>query len=148
MRGTHMQTRAHRALAVLAIAGAALAAGCANDEPGGSASGGDDTATTAAGGGGGGGGDAASGEKTFAATCSSCHGKDAKGLPNLGKDLTASSFAKGLSDADLVAFIKTGRGADDPANTTGVAMPPKGGNPALSDDDLAGVVAYLRTLET
>jgi mono/diheme cytochrome c family protein len=28
-----------------------------------------------------------------------------------------------------------------------VAMPPKGGNPALSEEDLADVVAYLRTLE-
>lgn len=33
------------------------------------------------------------------------------------------------------------------ANTTGVAMPPKCGNPSLTDQDLADVVAYLRTLQ-
>jgi disulfide bond formation protein DsbB len=46
-----------------------------------------------------------------------------------------------------VAFIKVGRGVDDPANTTGVAMLPKGGNPGLSDQDLYDIVAYLRTLQ-
>ena len=27
-----------------------------------------------------------------------------------------------------------------------LTMPPKGGNPSLSDDDLADIAAYLRTL--
>lgn len=137
-------TSTQRRWAALVLAAGLAMSGCASDSD--SADGGstdDSTETTAAGGGGG----AASGEAIFAKSCSSCHGKDAKGLPNLGKDLTASEFAKGMSDAELVAFIKKGRDASDPANTTGVAMPPKGGNPALSDDDLAGVVAYLRTLE-
>lgn len=92
-------------------------------------------------------GDAAKGKTVFEGTCSACHGPDAKGIAGLGKDLTTSQFAKGLSDADLVAFIKTGRTTSDPANTTGVDMPPKGGNPALTDQDLSDVVAYLRTLE-
>jgi disulfide bond formation protein DsbB len=92
-------------------------------------------------------GDAASGAEAFAGTCASCHGPDAKGLPSLGKDLTTSEFAMGLSDAELVAFIKTGRPIGDPLNTTGVDMPPKGGNPALTDQDLADIVAYLRTLQ-
>ncbi|MEI2650934.1 MAG: cytochrome c [Microthrixaceae bacterium] len=137
-------TSTQRRWAALVLAAGLAMSGCASDSD--SADGGstdDSTETTAAGGGGG----AASGEAIFAKSCSSCHGKDAKGLPNLGKDLTASEFAKGMSDAELVAFIKKGRDTSDPANTTGVAMPPKGGNPALSDDDLAGVVAYLRTLE-
>ncbi|WP_448601203.1 hypothetical protein [Thermoflexus hugenholtzii] len=42
-------------------------------------------------------------------------------------------------------FIKKGRPATDPANTTGVDMPPKGGNPALTDQDLADIIAFLRT---
>jgi disulfide bond formation protein DsbB len=92
-------------------------------------------------------GDPAKGQQLFTATCSACHGPDAKGLPNLGKDLTASEFAIGLSDAELVEFIKTGRPIGDPLNTTGVDMPPKGGNPALTDQDLADIVAFLRTLE-
>ncbi len=91
-------------------------------------------------------GDATKGAEVFAGTCVSCHGADAKGLPGLGKDMTTSEFIKGLSDAEFVAFIKTGRPTSDPANTTGVDMPPKGGNPALTDQDLADVVAYIRTL--
>ena len=46
----------------------------------------------------------------------------------------------------LVAFVKQGRSTDDPANTTGVAMPPKGGNPALQEAQIRGIVAYLRSL--
>ena len=92
-------------------------------------------------------GDAVSGKTKFEGTCSSCHGMDAKGLPSLGKDLTTSTFAKGLSDADLVAFVTKGRPSSDPANTTGVDMPPKGGNPALVEEDVYDIVAYLRTLQ-
>ncbi len=92
-------------------------------------------------------GDPVKGKAKFEGTCSACHGPDAKGLPGLGKDLTTSTFAKGKTDPDLIAFIKTGRPASDPLNTTKVDMPPKGGNPALSDADLADIVSYIRTLE-
>lgn len=92
-------------------------------------------------------GDAAAGEPLFQSTCAACHGPDGKGLPNLGKDFTASEFVTEQSDAELVAFIKQGRPVSDPANTTGVDMPPKGGNPALSDEDLFDIVAYIRTLQ-
>lgn len=91
-------------------------------------------------------GDAAAGQTAFQGTCVSCHGPDAKGLPGLGKDLTTSSFVKEKTDAELVAFIKQGRPTGDPLNTTGVEMPPKGGNPVLTDADLNNIVAYLRTL--
>jgi disulfide bond formation protein DsbB len=65
----------------------------------------------------------------------------------LGKNLVTSQFVVGQSDHDLVEFIKTGRGPDDPLNTTGVTMPPKGNNPTLSDEDLYHIVAYLRTIQ-
>lgn len=87
------------------------------------------------------------GKVIFAKTCAACHGPDARGIPGLGKDLVAGAFSRESSDADLIAFIERGRPADDPANTTGVAMPPKGGNPALTRQDIADVVAYLRTLQ-
>jgi len=139
-----MHRRTRQVAVALAIAGALLVGGCAEDKSTANSGGGDNTDTPAAGGGGGGGGD---GAKLYSSTCAACHGKDALGMPNLGKDLTTSEFAKGLSDADLVAFMKKGRDTSDPANTTGVAMPPKGGNPALSDSDLESIVTYLRTLE-
>jgi disulfide bond formation protein DsbB len=52
-----------------------------------------------------------------------------------------------MSDDELAQFLALGRPADDPGNTTGVAMPPKGGNPSLSDQDLMDVAAFLRTLQ-
>ncbi len=91
-------------------------------------------------------GDAVAGEKLFL-VCAGCHGLDAKGLPNNGKDLTTSAFSMELSDEELVAFIKTGRSIGDPENTTNIDMPAKGGNPAFTDEDLINIVAYLRTLE-
>lgn len=91
-------------------------------------------------------GDAAKGKKNFAA-CAACHGPDGKGVPSLGKNLVTSEFAKGKTDEELVAFLKVGRDTSDPLNTTGVAMPPKGGNPALTDADLMDIVAYVRELE-
>jgi disulfide bond formation protein DsbB len=47
----------------------------------------------------------------------------------------------------MLAFLQTGRPASDPLNTTGVDMPPRGGNPAFSDNDLKNIVAYLRTIQ-
>jgi disulfide bond formation protein DsbB len=47
----------------------------------------------------------------------------------------------------MLTFIKTGRPSGDPLNTTGVDMPPKGGNPALSDEQILDIVAYIRTLQ-
>jgi disulfide bond formation protein DsbB len=92
-------------------------------------------------------GDADRGQRAFGDTCANCHGDDAKGMPFLGKDLTRSEFVRGLSDAELVEFVQEGRPINDPLNTTGVPMPPRGGNPTLSDQDLADIVAYIRTLE-
>lgn len=91
-------------------------------------------------------GDPIAGQAFFEASCSACHGSDAKGVPNVGKNLTTSEFLAGLTDAEFVAFVNQGRPTDDPANTTGIAMPPKGGNPALSDTQLLDIVAYLRTI--
>jgi mono/diheme cytochrome c family protein len=92
-------------------------------------------------------GDASAGQELFAGTCAACHGPGGEGVPNLGKDMTASEFIAGKTDDELVEFIKTGRPPDDPLNTTGVAMLPKGGNPSLSDDDLYDIVAFIRTLQ-
>jgi mono/diheme cytochrome c family protein len=91
-------------------------------------------------------GDAAAGEEIFAATCSSCHGADAEGVDGLGKTLAPSDFVAETSSADLVIVVTDGRPVDDPDNTTGILMPPKGGNPALSDEDIEDVVAYIKSL--
>lgn len=94
----------------------------------------------------GGGGDAVNGQAVFTASCSACHGPNGEGVEGLGKPFVGSDFINGLSDEEVVAFIKVGRPTDDPANTTGIAMLPKGGNPALTDADLLDIVAWIRTL--
>ena len=86
------------------------------------------------------------GEALFKVTCPVCHGADAKGVPGLGKDMTTSAFIESQSDAEMVEFIKRGRLADDPLNTTGVAMPPKGANVALTDAEIQLIVEYIRSL--
>ena len=90
-------------------------------------------------------GDAVAGQELFLQSCAACHGTDAKGLPSLGKDMTVSEFIKGQSNEELLAFVKQGRPISDPASTTGVDMPPKGGNPALTDDQLKDIIAFIRT---
>ncbi len=91
-------------------------------------------------------GDPANGEERFT-PCAGCHGADATGIEGLGKNLRTSEFLDGLSDAEAVAFLKEGRPAGHPLNTTGVDMPPKGGDPTLSEQDLLDIVVYLRDLE-
>lgn len=91
-------------------------------------------------------GDPAEGKELFVGTCAACHGPEGGGVPGLGKDMTTSEFIAERTDTELLEFIKMGRDPSDPLNTTGVAMPPKGGNPALSDEDLLDIIAYIRTL--
>ena len=92
-------------------------------------------------------GDPTNGKDKYGTTCIACHGPEAKGIPNLGKDLTVSDYLKGLSDPEAALFLTKGRPSSDPLNTTKVDMPPKGGNPALKDQDLIDIVAFLRTLQ-
>lgn len=91
-------------------------------------------------------GDAEKGKAIFATTCAACHGPAGEGVQGLGKDMTKSEFIAGLSDEELVAFVKTGRPIGDPLNTTKVDMPPKGGNPALTDEQLTDIVAFIRSI--
>jgi disulfide bond formation protein DsbB len=91
-------------------------------------------------------GDAANGGKIFATACVACHGPEGKGVTGLGKDLTTSEWVGQQTDEQLVEFIKKGRDASDALNTTGVAMPPKGGNPAMSEQEVADIVAFVRSI--
>lgn len=126
-----------RLIAILAVLALALAA-CGGGDSG--DSGGDDGGSGLV-------GDAAAGEDVYSGTCVSCHGADATGIEGLGKDLHNNEFVDSQTDAEMVAFLEEGRPAGDPDNETGVDMPPKGGNPSLTEQDLYDVTAYLRTLD-
>jgi mono/diheme cytochrome c family protein len=91
--------------------------------------------------------DAEVGQQVFIATCATCHGFQAQGLPHQGAPLRTSTFIASHDDRALIEFIKQGRPAKDPGNASGVAMPPRGNNPAISDARLADVVAFLRQVQ-
>ena len=86
------------------------------------------------------------GKEIFSGLCIACHGADAKGVAGLGKNLIESEFLASSTDEEMVAFVAEGRPATHPDNTTGVDMPPRGGNPNLTDEDLLAVITYLRSL--
>jgi disulfide bond formation protein DsbB len=86
------------------------------------------------------------GHDLFISSCSACHGADAGGVEGAGVALRGSEFVNAKDDKELLTFIKMGRPVWDPESKTGVDMPPKGGNPALSDDEINEIIAYLRAL--
>lgn len=92
-------------------------------------------------------GDPEQGKTFYMQSCSACHGQDALGLKGLGKDLIHSEFMAELSDEELLKYTIEGRTIDDPRNTTGIPMPPRGGNPALTDQQIIHIIAYLRTIQ-
>ena len=89
--------------------------------------------------------DPARGHQLWGATCRSCHGLAGEGVTGQGKDIRNSEFIQVRDDSELVAFIQVGRMPSDPLNTTGIQMPPRGGNPMLKEDDLFDIVAYVRS---
>lgn len=136
-------TRKHTILALLALLVVLALAACGGG--GSSGDGGETvaeapqaTATSA--------GDAAAGKAQFDTVCIACHGPGGVGVEGLGKPFTTSEFLLSVNDQELLEFIKTGRPISHPDNTTGVDMPPKGGNPALTDEQLMDIIAYIRTL--
>jgi disulfide bond formation protein DsbB len=92
-------------------------------------------------------GDSVKGQAAWKTTCRACHGVAGEGIPGQGKDIRGSQFIASKSDGQLIDFIKVGRMPFDPLNTTGIQMPPKGGNPLLKDSDLRDIVAYVRTFK-
>lgn len=86
------------------------------------------------------------GRRLYAVTCVPCHGAVGEGVEGLGKALATSDFVAQQSLPELVAFLKRGRSVLDPANTTGIAMPPRGGNPTLYEQDLRELATFVAFL--
>lgn len=83
------------------------------------------------------------GAALYAEACAACHGPDREGVAGLGNALAGSEFVAEQSDAELLAFIRAGRAADDPANASGLIMPPSGGRPDLSDAEILAIIEFL-----
>ncbi len=76
-----------------------------------------------------------------AGTCFACHGPDAKGVPNLGANLTDKDWVKG--DGGYEAIVKAIM--EGTQSETGAVMPPRGSG-ALTDAQVKAVAAYVWTL--
>jgi cytochrome c5 len=78
------------------------------------------------------GADAGAGKATYDATCSVCHGAGVAGAPKPGDKAAWAPRLKTGKEALYAAVLK-GKGA----------MPPKGGNTALSDEAVKAAVDYM-----
>lgn len=84
------------------------------------------------------------GQQLYLQACAACHGQQGEGVANLGNSLVASELMQAGADADLLAMIRAGRDVNAADNQSGLAMPPSGGRPDLSDADLLAIVEFLR----
>lgn len=85
------------------------------------------------------GGDPAAGSKIFHETCVACHGEDGHGAIPGAPDFTKKGGVLSKPMDTMADHIKNG--FQKPGNP--MAMPPKGGNPNLTDQDIRNVHAYL-----
>lgn len=99
-------------------------------------------------------GDAAKGKTLFETNCASCHGTTGEGNGPVGAALQPPprNFTKGVFKFDTDKDGKTGTDADlKNVITQGAAA--FGGSPlmapwpAFSDDDIANLIAYIRTFK-
>ena len=92
----------------------------------------------------GGSGVSVSGAVLFADNCAACHGGQGEGITGLTPPLLDSEKVGAMSEQELQALVRAGVAQDDPDNQTGNLMPEFGPN-LVSDEDLAILVAWLKT---
>ena len=85
-------------------------------------------------------GDAEKGQSVYGSTCVACHGANGKGTIPGVPDFTKKKGVLTKSDQEFFDNIKNG--FQSPGSF--MAMPPLGGNPDLTDQDLRDVIAYIR----
>lgn len=79
------------------------------------------------------------GDKVYHATCVACHSEDGRGAIPGVPDFTKKGGVLGKPHAVMSKHIKEGFAPPGAM----IAMPPKGGNPDLTDKDIDDVHAYL-----
>lgn len=84
--------------------------------------------------------DAKKGEQLYNTTCIACHGTDGKSaIPGVPNFRTSDSRLAVTEHLTLIKHIK--EGYQSPGSM--MAMPAKGGNPSLSDEDIADILEYM-----
>jgi mono/diheme cytochrome c family protein len=81
------------------------------------------------------------GQAIYQAHCSACHGANGKGVIPGTQDFTQKGGVLSQSDAVLIDRITQGYQAPGAP----MAMPAKGGDPSLTDEQIKQVLAYLRS---
>lgn len=82
-----------------------------------------------------------SGGTIYQQTCVACHGANGKGAVPGAPDFTSANGPLQKSDAVLLQHIING--FQSPGSS--MPMPPRGGNPKLTDDNLKSVLSYIRS---
>jgi mono/diheme cytochrome c family protein len=80
------------------------------------------------------------GEAIYKQTCTVCHGANGQGTVPGAANFTDKKGILNKPDNVLLEHII--KGYQSPGSA--MAMPPRGGNPKLTDDDLKNVLAYIR----
>ena len=83
---------------------------------------------------------ALTGEEVYKQTCIVCHGANGQGAVPGAANFTAEKGVLSKTDNVLLAHII--KGFQTPGSV--MAMPPRGGNPNLTDEDLKKALAYIR----
>ena len=83
---------------------------------------------------------AKNGSELYGTFCAACHGTDGKGDIPGTPDFTSQSGP--LAKDEGVLSFNINNGFQTPGNS--MAMPPKGGNPNLSDEDTKLLVQFLK----
>lgn len=86
----------------------------------------------------------AEGQQLYQVNCAGCHAMDGLGMIGLGKNLVDSEFVDGLNADGFVTFVVAGRQPFDEANSSGILMPARGGNPGLTDENIHTIYTFLR----
>jgi len=85
--------------------------------------------------------DAQDAEEIYFSTCIVCHDDDGSGnMPGV-PDLKESGTLFRDAESEIVSRLKSGI-----QRPGGIAMPPKGGNPELTDEQLLSVLHYVKKL--
>lgn len=83
---------------------------------------------------------ASTGKEVYEKTCIACHGADGKGAIPGAANFTDPKGPITKSDKILLEHITNG--FQSPGSP--MAMPARGGNPSLTDDDLKNALKYIR----